>query len=178
MATSKKKATKKVAKKTATEEVQPVSLDDLESEFQKSAPAAELVARAAAAHDEAVDPPSGIKVVSDHNFLNDDPSDILPHLRRAKIEHEPEKYHYRWGSTSQRMYNKRRAQGYEPIPGVRKGDQVGMRLPMELKQAKEAQIENKRKLFETGESAKFDSEVRRQDGIPFDGPKSLSDGLK
>jgi len=186
MATTKKKVTKKkVAAKAATpkpEATAPVvpTPDDLEAEFSKANPfpdQAALVEAATKAASAGADDPSGALVGADMDFINACPHDIVPFLKRAKVPHEPEKFHYRWGSTNQRQYNKRRSQGYEPIAGIQKGDQIAMRLPIELKNKMQAQIDAKNRLYEGGESAKFDSEVRRQGGVPFDGPRSLEDGL-
>jgi hypothetical protein len=138
-----------------------------------------MLARVAAEDEAKADELSGIEIGIDRLFLGEDPSDIQPYLERAGKTHEPDKFIYRWVSTNPRMYNKRRAQGYTPVPGsITKGDQVACQMPQDLHAKRRAMLQKRKDLLDEGTSGTFESVVRNAGGAPFDGSRSKSDGLR
>lgn len=165
-------------------------LDALEKEFQASGgkgdptpdPTAALE-RLQAEREEEADPESGVDLGIDLSFMDYDPSDPVPYVKAAGVELDYEKFSYRWVGTHPLSYRKMRARGFVPVRAAKggnitNGDRVLCQITLKDKQKLDNQIEARKRLYELGNSATFDSEVKKQGGTPFDGPRSLRDGLR
>jgi len=140
--------------------------------------ARETLERIAAEKDAKADPPSGIEVGIDLNWLTRDDFEPRHYLEAHNLKKDPEMA-YRWISTDPARAAKRFSQGWSPIKGgqVRMGDLMLSHRP-EAISAKVREVNRQRQLLMSqGTTNTLERETLSQGGIPFDGSKSLKDGM-
>ena len=117
----------------------------------------------------------------DFDFINYDPTDVAPYFKKLDLP-IPTGVKMRWVETDTRVYNKRMAQGWKPVADgkIRNGSQILCSMP-EAKHKRWKQIMAQKNADRmNAPMRRFDQEVRARGGKhfePFDGPRSVRDGL-
>ena len=153
--------------------------EELEQQTQANEAAAALITRQGDEAVEAADEDLGVGEMFDFDFATYDPHDIVPYLKRAGIEHEPEKFRYKWINVRHKpTLDRRLAQGWQLIPKVTKGDMSGARIPHAVKERTiDRRIEARKRAFK-GNEDQFDNDVRNP-GVssPITGHHSRREGM-
>jgi hypothetical protein len=118
--------------------------------------------------EEVADPDSDVDYGPDYDFLKYDPHDMKPYADLAKHELDHEKFAYRWATMDPRMWPRRMAEGWRPIPNMKKGDSVAVRMPKERAARLKAQVEQRAKNRRRSPGRRFDQQVAQAGGVPFD----------
>ena len=106
------------------------------------------------------DPPSEADVDLDYEFLDYDPTEVAPHLKRAGLTPEAidelhKNFAFRWCATDHRILDKRLYAGWEIFsPAVKRGDLVLCKMPIGRRNAMARQMEKKK-------TARYDAAMNR-----------------
>jgi hypothetical protein len=127
------------------------------------------------------DPPSEAAVEVDWDFIDSDPSDYRPHLKRLGLE-EDAAMSYRWCETDQRVWNRRQAQGWQPVAGgkVRRGTVFLCQMPKARRDAFRKRIDQRTKDLSKAPMRRLQQEADKYGGRHielFDGERGPRDGL-
>ena len=143
----------------------------------------EAAAATLASASPAGDPPSEADVDLDYDFLNYDPTDPTPHLRRCGVP-EPEiktraaSFRYRWCNTDHRLFDKRTWEGWVPVQTptgtIKRGDTILCQMPLARAEKMDARIAERTALRADAAMRRYEQEVSRYtksgDFSTFDDP--------
>lgn len=143
-----------------------------------SVKAAAVVATAVSPEDA---PSEATAVDIDFDFVNLDPTDYMPHLKKHGIKHNTAMA-YRWCERDHRVWTRREAQGWQRVEGgkVARGTVILCEMPLARQQAFKARNVQRTKELSQAPMRRLQAEADRLGGRAiemFDGDRGPRDGL-